>query len=183
MELPVKGRKGAVPEVRGVAVVVRRENPKRNARNATRGAGEVLLMRRPMGGVWEGMWEFPVIGDDVETKSKGAKLKGKRGQGVDVREWVRTELVANAAAVRACGEVVHTLTHRRMVYRVVEVMVEGTAAAGANGMATKLPACREGGRYVEARWVDWAALSRGEAGVPVARVVGKIADAAGEGNK
>ena len=22
---------------------------------------EVLMMRRPMGGVWEGMWEFPVV--------------------------------------------------------------------------------------------------------------------------
>jgi len=79
MELPVKRKKGAVAEVRGVALVVTR-NTKRKTQNAKPGgerasgragesAMEVLLMKRPMGGVWEGMWEFPVVEASGEVRA------------------------------------------------------------------------------------------------------------------
>jgi A/G-specific adenine glycosylase len=156
LELPVKAKKKAVPEVRGVAVVVVR------TRTAADGGPqrEVLLVRRPAGVVWEHMWEFPVVARD-----------GEREEGTgDFAQLARevTGLPVNGA--RLCGEAVHTLTHRRMVYQVVR-------AETTDGEKPRLPACPEGGTYVEARWVAWPLA--GTPAVAMGRVVGKIAQVAG----
>ena len=63
LELPVKGKKAAVPVVRGTALVLLRQRD---------GRQEVLVMRRPMGCVWEGMWEMPVI-DSATRKTQRSK--------------------------------------------------------------------------------------------------------------
>jgi len=52
IELPVKSPKKAVPIVRRKALIILRHH---------RGRTEVLLMQRPAGGLWEHMWEFPVL--------------------------------------------------------------------------------------------------------------------------
>ena len=164
-ELPVKAKKKGVPEVRGVAGVVLREGKalRHKGTEALREGGrEVLMVKRPRGGVWEGMWEFPVM-------VGGGRLEDGSWKGIVERELgVRKEV----GKLRGCGEVVHTLTHRRMVYQVVR----GEAARRGK---VKLPACREGGRYEEARWVAWP-LVKDRAGLAWGTVVEKIARAAGE---
>ncbi len=122
---------------------------------------EVLLMKRPRGGVWEGMWEFPVMSGEWRRLEAGSwKMRA-----------IEQELGMRVGRLSVCGEVVHTLTHRRMVYEVVRGVVAGRGKV-------KLPACREGGRYEEARWVPWP-LVKDRAGLAWARVVEKIAQAAG----
>jgi A/G-specific adenine glycosylase len=184
MELPVKEKRKAVPEVRGVAVVVVRKRKTQNAklkrRNATlkteEGGLAVLMMKRPGGVLWEGMWEFPVL------EMRNTKHETRKGAGRGVLEEIEGWLGMEVKDVRRCGKVVHVLTHRRMVYEVVYAEKRetrnskretGDEAGGlCDGM---LPACREGGRYVEARWVGWP-LVKGE--LAWGRVVEKIAEAA-----
>ncbi len=146
MELPVKSAKKEPRILRGTAFVIFRE--------AESGAGkrrEVLLMRRPQGGIWEGMWEFPTI------------------SGADRRARAAFQICDPVE----CGKITHTLTHRSVRLNVVRGRREG------NALPADLPDCL-GARacYVDARWVEWP-LERG--GLPMARIVEKIADLAADG--
>ncbi len=163
-ELPVKKKKGAVEVVPGTAIDVVREKQVASSKkqegetlNEERGTmkwggEEVLLMQRGVGGVWEGMWEFPVVGEfrvsGFEFRDGGATgagetkitscvpvsirggvegnsggLKLETGNLKQVRRWVEGELGVKVGEVVECGEVVHVLTHRRMELRVVRVEV------------------------------------------------------------
>jgi A/G-specific adenine glycosylase len=157
LELPVKGKKAAVPVVRGVAVVLLRESA--NGR-------EVLMMRRPMGCVWEGMWEVPVVASgrwSVASGQKGAKTtRAALGEVLGVR----------IMDVKACGEVRHGLTHRAMRIEVVRGVMAGGKVVP--------PECATAGgkRYEQWRWVPWPLEVRGA--LPMARLVEKVAAAAGD---
>jgi adenine-specific DNA glycosylase len=246
MELPVKRKKGAVPVVRGVALVVVRRGKLEDGSWKE----EVLVMQRPRGVVWEEMWEFPVVeeggnaelgmrnaeGEEqgggkyynnsrhelrLDTSIKnghGLKKKGMEGRGREdekhetrnadgeedrggegLARWVEGMLGVAVTRVVACGEVVHTLTHRRMEFRVVkgEVVGEGiealrhkgTKGGGKNAkLETRNSKLKEDGvilpvgvgmggeRYVAWRWVRWPLGERSE--VPMGRVVGKVAETA-----
>jgi A/G-specific adenine glycosylase len=155
MELPVKAAKKKTPVVRGAAVVVLR-----CGRRSAAGGQEVLLVRRPEGGIWEGMWEFPVL----EGGSGKKEVRSK-----NIQRWGREKLGLIADDMADCGEVRHQLTHRLMVYRVVRCRVNGESGS------IEPPACG-GGEYREARWVNWPLVSNGP--LPMARVVHKIAEMA-----
>jgi A/G-specific adenine glycosylase len=148
-ELPVKGKKKAVPEVRGVALVIVRSAAKtgkrgqQSKRGVGTGAGEVLLMMRPQGGLWEEMWEFPVLASPAVTA-----------------ETIRKSIGLNVKDIRNCGDVQHQLTHRLMQYTVIMC----SAVTRDEGV---LP-----GDYVAARWVPWPFQ---DLMLPMARVVGKMA--------
>jgi adenine-specific DNA glycosylase len=178
MELPVKRKKGEVPVVRGVALVVTR-NAKHKTQN-TKPHEEVLLMQRPIGGIWEGMWEFPVV-ESFEFQASSVEKR--------IREKLRLQ-VTNAVD---CGEVRHQLTHRSMIFQVVRCEVEqteqndnpkqNTNRAQHSKLETRnwkptLPvsATASGERYVDFRWVEWP-LSE-ESGLPLAKVVWKVAEMA-----
>ncbi len=158
-ELPVKGKKRESPVVRGVALVVVREKQvasskkqeggkgERGTRNGEVGDEEVLLMQRGAGGVWEGMWEFPVVGEDGvsgfefregKTKKNDEKKKtscvpvyfstaqknrGRKEETSCVPVSFLEGLGVRVGDMWECGEVVHVLTHRRMELRVVRVRV------------------------------------------------------------
>ncbi|MGN6371321.1 MAG: A/G-specific adenine glycosylase, partial [Phycisphaerae bacterium] len=90
MELPVKRKKGETPVVRGVAVVVVRsqergvgsQKEEREKQESRIKNQEVLLVKRPMGGVWEGMWEFPVVAGGGSGEEGDALRRGEGGHGV-----------------------------------------------------------------------------------------------------
>ncbi len=155
MELPVKAKKSAVPVVRGLAVVLLRRSQKTEDNREKRGM-EVLMMRRPMGCVWEGMWEVPVL-----HAQKGTER---------VRRMLREQLGLKVTTFKACGEVRHALTHRAMRIAVIR--------AEASGDPVLLPPCAtaSGKHYEEFRWVPWPLEIGGE--LPMARLVGKIVEAA-----
>lgn len=136
-ELPVKLKRGKTPGIRGTALVIL--NPT---------GDKVLLMKRPRGGIWEEMWEFPVLTNKID-----------RGKAVE------NEIGLAVTAVRPCGTVTHQLTHRRIEYQVV------ACKASATGQM-KLPSCATGGTYSEARWVVWPLQ---KTGLPISTLVRKIA--------
>ena len=135
MELPVKSAKKAPPTVRRKALVILRRH---------RGRVEVLLLERPAGGLWEHMWEFPMLPADEHD--------------------VAAALGVTLHHVWPCGMVRHQLTHRTMVYEVIAAETRQTPAV--------LPICEEGRRYVAARWVAWPLKSHGA--LPMGKVVQKI---------
>jgi A/G-specific adenine glycosylase len=170
LDLPVKARKKPVAERRGVAVVLVRSGEARDTAMKRRSdqahGAEVLMMKRPAGVTWEGMWEFPVLGAATVEKHGNAKGAALRA----MEERVEEALGVRVSKMTWRGEVVHTLTHRRMVYQVLRCEVTGGKE--------RLPACLEGGTYVEARWVKWP-LEKA-AGLAYGRVVEKLAAAAAE---
>jgi A/G-specific adenine glycosylase len=155
LELPVKGKKAAVPVVRGTAVVLLRENAS---------GREVLMMRRPMGCVWEGMWEVPVVGN-AKGEARNAKQRRERWYAM-----VQEALGVAVGEVKGCGEVRHGLTHRAMRIEVVRGVMAGGKVV--------LPECATAGgkRYEQWRWVPWPLEVRGA--LPMARLVEKVAEAA-----
>ena len=139
MELPVKSKKKESPTLRGTALLIFRRAGKGKSR-------EVLLMQRPVGGIWENMWEFPVI------------PSGNRGMlaAFKLREPVR------------CGAVKHTLTHRTIQLKVIRAANNGTS------LPAELPACLGAkSPYQKSRWHPWP-LAGTE--LPVSRLVHKIAE-------
>ncbi len=203
MELPVKRKKGQVREVRGVAVVMVRsgkrseERPwkmamkdtkdtkrgfsleraqqEQGARSGKTGEVEVLLVQRAQGGTWEGMWEFPVV-----VEKTGSKNDGEAARGVAVELAERWGLGGGRA--RLMGRVAHQLTHRVYQLDVVRVEVRRDIARG--NFTTKARRHEEvmdvaglGAGYVGARWVRWPMGEKGK--LPMARLVGKVAEVAG----
>jgi A/G-specific adenine glycosylase len=161
LELPVKGRKAKVPVVRGVAAVVLRKKHHTGNLSGLDGC-EVLLMRRPMGCVWEGMWEFPVL--ELGNKEAGKGKAVGNAMGLEVADW------------EVCGEVRHGLTHRAMRFDVLRGTLRQFPAD------VRLPRCATAGgaTYQEYRWIGWPLKPREE--LPMARLVGKIAAAVLTGN-
>ena len=170
MELPVKGKKGETPVVRGVAVVLWRSK-NQEARSKKDGEVEVLLGQRAMGGLWEAMWEFPVVGEgNIKHKTPNTK------RAATAARVMLKALEIPAKSVRQAGSVIHQLTHRRFELEVVVVEV-----------TTKTPSHQERGTtgkkmnmmngYMAMRWVKWP----GGEGLPMARIVGRVAEAAGMG--
>lgn len=98
-ELPRRGtdRKRHVPVLRQVTVYVRDD------------AGRVLVRRRPPGGLWSGLWEYPsrdIEGNEKPNESAIALLKSLK------------------LAARECdpiGRIEHQLTHRLMCFDVFNV--------------------------------------------------------------
>lgn len=120
--LPNRGSTVRVREVRCVVAVVRR------------GDG-YLLRRRPEGGLWGGLWEFP----NVESGGPGTRATALRGLLADC-------VVILAGTVANCGRVSHRLSHRLMQFDVYRV--------DANGCGSDLP---RDGRW---RWVRRSELGR-----------------------
>ena len=110
----------------------------------------MLMMKRPAGVTWENMWEFPVL--PAVTKSKRNKI-------------ATGPLGMTLTSPRPCNNVVHTLTHRRMIYDVFSATWKKGAPA--------LPPCPEGGAYTEFRWVEWPLAKH--RGMAFGRVVERIA--------
>ncbi len=80
-ELPVKSKRRETPEVRGVAVVVLRSG--QGSVVSGQKKMEVLVMKRPRGGIWEEMWEFPVVAEEdrsEKTEVRSRKRDGKKGE-------------------------------------------------------------------------------------------------------
>jgi A/G-specific adenine glycosylase len=161
-ELPVKRKKAGTPVVRGTAVVVVRSKEQEASskkaggrRKPEAGSQEVLLMRRPVGGVWAEMWEFPVLGE-ARSQKPGARS-------------IEAILGVRVRCVRDCGRVSHQLTHRRFE---LEVVCCEAASEGEVRLAECLGAGSEG-RYVASRWVGWP-VERGGA-LPLAKLVHKVA--------
>lgn len=140
MELPVKSRRTATPTVHGTALVILRN----------KGTG-VLLLQRPHGSLWEGMWEFPVL-----SRKPAAKHAQTFAKAFGIKSSLR------------CGQVKHQLTHRTMLYDVLTAQLQRAK------LPAPLPLCGDTGKaYTAARWVPWPLESRGP--LPMAKVVHKIA--------
>lgn len=136
MELPVKSKRSAIPVLRWLAIVLLKNN-------------RALMMRRGQGGIWEGMWEFPML-----------PRTGK----ISPAKFLRQKTGWTVKGMQPCGPVVHVLTHRRMEYDVVHA-----DAQKLNEDVPLLPG------YVEAKWVEWPPKKGGV--LPMAAVVHRIAAA------
>lgn len=149
--LPVKGAKKAVETLRQSVLVVRD------------GRGAVLVLQRPEGGLWEQLWEFPVLPAVVNSRGKLADVIHKV-LGLALRRVARA------------GSVEHALTHRHMVYQVyTSVCVESEPRV-------RLPRCGNAeATYLAWRWLSPAELRAGA--VPLAAVVYKIAAVAEIGSR
>lgn len=101
-ELPHRGATGRVRDVRCVVAVVRRGD-------------SCLLRRRPEGGLWGGLWEFPNVEfSRPETRSKA------------MRNLIAVCGITPEASVENCGRVSHRLSHRLMQFDVYRVDGGGT---------------------------------------------------------
>lgn len=141
MELPVKSRRPATPVVRGTALVLLRNR-----------GSQALLVQRPHGSLWEGMWEFPVFPGRPGAKTSAAMA---------ITWGVKSPL--------PCGKVKHQLTHRTMLYDVL------TAHVISNKFPSPPPLCGDADQpYTAACWVSWPLARHGA--LPLAKVVYKIAE-------
>ncbi len=140
--LPHKSKRTAVRTVTCMAIVLQRNE-------------HTLLCKRPEGGLWSGLWEFPTFeiygSKDSRHALNAAKKRATKSLGVDI------EFQAVHKPVR------HQLTHRLMIYQILIGSIKnGRRDAAADKWITMhLP-------YESARWV------RGINSVPVARVTEKI---------
>lgn len=118
--LPRKPRARPVPEIRHVAAVIRNRTA-------------YLMTRRPPGGLWSGLWEFPnrVVPPRQAPRTVLRRILTRFGVGDD-HECHR------------CGTVAHKLTHRLMVFDTFLIVVTRPG--------TKTPA------DPETRWVPAARL-------------------------
>jgi adenine-specific DNA glycosylase len=73
--------------------------------------GRALIQRRPAGGLWSGLWEFPTL--EINGMTARQTL-------TQFAETVVPEAVEN---VRRVGRLIHVLTHRVMKFEVFEVYV------------------------------------------------------------
>lgn len=166
-QLPVKTAKKTTPTIAQTALLIRDKH------------GSLLLLQRPSGGLWEHLWEFPVL----PQISPQLRLNSPH-QLTDVIHrtlGLRLELEPDVVEVR------HQLTHRLMCYRIYRARSAQVAPA------VHLPVCNDGQAaknrpphaYQAWRWISPADLFQGAAArespdrVPLATVVHKIAHAAG----
>ncbi|HVS72629.1 MAG TPA: A/G-specific adenine glycosylase [Phycisphaerae bacterium] len=161
LDLPIKSRKGLVPRIHGIALVLLRPSPHSPDRS------EVLLMRRPMDTIWEDMWEFP-------TLAPPPKPRGTRKLDLPLlARHLADTLGIPVPALVACGRIRHTLTHRSLHLDVVRAHLP---AASFPSIALPASPTAGGKRYQATRWVPWPLPQPSP--LPIARVVTKIAQAA-----
>jgi len=75
--------------------------------------GKTLIQRRPEGGLWSGLWEFPT----VECSPSAARAP-------IIRSIVEEAGVHPASHPARIGRIEHSLTHRRLILEVYDVEVE-----------------------------------------------------------
>ena len=136
---PYKMTKTETPTRRHIALVIE-------------DAGSLLLLRRPDGGLWGNMWEFPAF----EVTATDFTLD-------EIQLWAKNNMGLHVRLSQTYGDVKHQLTHRTMYYRVFRAMIAGRSQTD----RVKLPVCGKA-RYEAARWV------RDPGEVPVAKVTHKI---------
>ncbi len=137
--IPAPARRAAAVQVDEVAVVVRR-------------GGNVLLVRRPDGGRWAGMWEFPRV--EQEPLESPAAAAGRLLSALGLRGEVGGEL----ATIR------HAVTRFKITLTCVVARWRGGTLAE--------------GLYPEGRWVSPADLASYPVSVPQRRLVGKLTSSA-----
>ena len=110
--------------------------------------GRMLVSRRPRGGLWSGLWEFPTVEipapRDVDSKrAAGLSLRGR-----EVRRWLRRlaekERLTFEAKPEPAGPVYHQLTHRSLTFHIYVVPVK----------------TRDGGEAEDRRWVTARGFAR-----------------------
>ncbi len=100
--LPLRGEGRRAPrEVKLIAAVMMRE-------------GRVLVRRRPVGGLWSGLWELPNV-----------ELNNGAAPGRALRALLAQEGVRPAGRAKRIASVTHVLTHRVMTFDVYTGRVEG----------------------------------------------------------
>jgi A/G-specific adenine glycosylase len=87
VRFPVRAARKARPVRRGVLLLARRGD-------------RLLVRRRPPGGLWGGLWEFPWTERQAEESPRDA-----------VRRLAREMSLPSRPAAQACGAVSHGLTH------------------------------------------------------------------------
>jgi A/G-specific adenine glycosylase len=113
---PLKAPKPAPAAISALAVVVRSAE------------GAVLLLKRPEQGLFSGLWH-------VLEQHPAADLDATAAQALLAREYPGV-----ATTLRSCGEVNHTLTHRRITARVWEArLTHGVPPGGAPGIWVRTP--------------------------------------------
>lgn len=140
--LPLRARARSVPEVRLVTAIVR--------------AGDAFLVRRrPTGGLWSGLWEFPAepLADGEDTATALTRLLRAELDGSSRPRATR--------APQSVGTVTHRLTHRLMHFevRVIDLKSQPLVQGAAGGTR----------RWVTRR--DFARLSVSQAHRRIAQVV------------
>jgi len=138
--IPLRSRRSAVSEVRSVALVVC--------------CGDaLLLMKRPTGGLWSGLWEFP-------NRSYGD------GDGLDsvIRAMLAALGLQRGRRFRSCGHVTHRLTHRRMLFDVVAMAIPRRSLCSTDSVSrwvaraslTSIPMSTASRKIVKLVENDWA---------------------------
>ncbi len=112
-----------------------------------------LVLKRPDGGLWSGLWEFPTF----ETR------RGKVAP-ADITRWVLENIGLQIRILPGANYIRHQLTHRTMCYQVFTARVLGRKIT----TASQLPFCGPH-RYESARWLKKIS------DVPIGRVTEKIA--------
>jgi A/G-specific adenine glycosylase len=155
-EIPIKTKSKRPPVLRFDAFVL--QQPDARSPLGVR----ALLMQRPDGVPWEGMWEFPAL--QTNGKSQRTEARSAAEWTGAASEWLGLDV--RSSNRKPIERVSHGLTHRTMTYRVFCGEVAGTATP-------QLPVCEKNKPYQAYAWVD------GIATLPVGRVTQKIAAAAG----
>ena len=170
--MPLRTPKSVVRTLERVAVVL------------SRGAGarrRFLILQRPAGGLWEGMWEFPTFEGRPENlrlhRATKRPLPSSPGPlpSSALLNWTLqiTDVLRERFGLAATldfwrGDVVHKLTHRTLETAIARGQLKGRKAAPA------LAACDQG-HYQAARWVTLEELRS----MAVARMTWRVAEAAG----
>lgn len=144
LERPAPARKREVPKARFVLAVLERE-------------GEVLVRKRPTGGLLGGLWAFPEVRLAEEAMSGTMTLADSPGDGgavdtIDIARGVADELGLHVGAARRLESVRHRFTHLDATYLPVVLTVEGPPpevvtgeGAGDSGTGMSAP---------DLRWID-----------------------------
>ncbi len=112
-----------------------------------------LILKRPDGGLWGGLWEFPTF-----------ESRCRKFSSADAVRWVLENMGLKVRVLGGAARVRHQLTHRTMCYQVFRMRVVGRKLT----TARRLPFCGPH-RYESARWLKTIE------DVPIGRVTEKIA--------
>lgn len=122
--------------------------------------GKLLLHRRPRGGLWSGLWEFPTR--DWEGNGKGPVGSSGRASVQAVRAlrtWADELASFGESEPEYAGTVRHQLTHRLMTFHVFRVAAADGSIDRAEGSGQ--PSNRVGKNDgVDRRWVTRDGLAR-----------------------
>ena len=98
-------------------------------------AGKLLLLKRPPGGLWSSLWEFPTFHNSTGRHAP------RNAAGM-----IRRALGLNVNSVQTIGSLTHQLTHRTFDYHIF------LARMDAAPQRVALPKC-DCGRYQAFAWV------------------------------